>query len=135
MALIQKLARLDALKFSFAKNTEFALFFANDVGACSMYQPGFGLSIPVDLLPEYQLRGIFTEVLRQNGIFLFNISGVDLNAARKGFVNFDEADHNNQITEWELHQLLANRDYLKRTIFHNGRTEFKKQWLWKAVKS
>lgn len=135
MTLIQKLNRLNTLKFSFAKSTKHARAFAADVNACFMYLAGVGLGIPADLSAESQLRGVFLEVMRQNGIFLFNISGVDLNKGKKEFFNYEEVEANSQITEWELHQILVNSDYLKSTIFHNGKAQFKKRLLWKSVKS
>ncbi len=134
MALVHQLHKLTPLKFSFAKSTEHARSFAASVEACSMFLVGFGLGIPHHLSPENQLRGIFREVMRQNGVFLFNISGVDLLEADKGFESFEEADEKNQITEWELHQLLTNIDLLEKTIFHNGKTQFNQKLLWKSVR-
>jgi hypothetical protein len=134
MTLIERYQRLTSLKFSFAKNNEFAKAFAFDLDACSMYlYPGFGLGIPSYLSAENQLRGVFTEVVKLKGTFFFNISGVDLKKARKGFSNYDEAENNNQITEWELFMILTNKDYLKNTIFHNGKIQFKKRLLWKSI--
>jgi hypothetical protein len=54
--------------------------------------------------------------------------------ARKGFLDYSEAEDNNQITEWELFIILNNRDYLKKCIFHNGKVEFKKRVIWNSVK-
>ena len=96
--------------------------------------PGWGLGIPKISL-ENQIRAVFQIVLNQNGVFLFNISGVNLNKSRKGFLNFEEAENNNQITEWELFMILSNKDYLKNTIFHNGKVQFKKTILWKSITS
>lgn len=122
------------MKFCFAKDGPYAEQFARDIGACSMYiTPGFGLGIPTNLSPENQLRGVFREVIRAEGIFLFNINGVDLKRARKGFKNYSDAEGNNQITEWELFMVLTNKDYLKKCIFHNGKTEFKKRVIWKSI--
>src|SRR5687768_16680064 len=127
-SLVQKYRRLTCLKFCFAKDSPFAEQFAADIGACSMYiTPGFGLNIPTNLSPENQLWGIFNEVTKQHGIFLFNISGVDLKKSNRGFKNYLQAETNNQITEWELSIILTNRDYLKNCIFHNGKVQFKKQ--------
>jgi hypothetical protein len=53
--------------------------------------------------------------------------------ARQGFRNYDEAEYNNQITEWELSTVLSNNDYLKSCIFHNGKVQFKKRIIWNSV--
>ena len=121
-------------KFSFAKSTEYAKSFARECGAFSMYDSGFGLGIPANLSNENKLRGVFNQITNRNGVFLFNISGVNLKSAKKGFYDYEAAENNNQITEWELSMIMSNRDYLINCIFHNGRVEFKKQILWKAIK-
>ncbi len=133
MTLTQKFAKLTIVKFSFAKDSKFSSAFAKDCNALSMYQSGFGLNIPANLSSENQLRGVLREVTLQNGIFLFNLSGIDLNKAKKGFANYEEAENNNQITEWELFIVLTNKDYLKRSIFHNGKVQFKKKLIWKSI--
>lgn len=133
MTLTQKFNRITALKFSFSKSTEFSSSFARDCDASSMYDVGFGLGIPSYLSSENQLRAVFTQVVIQNGIFLFNISGVDLKKAEKGFTNYEEAEYNNQITEWELFMILNNKDYLKSCIFHNGKVQFKKRIIWNSI--
>ena len=134
MTLVEKFRSLTPIKFSFAKSTEFSEGFARDCGALSMFDAGFGLGIPSSLSDGDQLRGIFLQIMAINGIFLFNISGVNLKRARKGFNSYEEAEYNNQITEWELFMILTNPDYLKSCIFHNGKIEFKKRILWKAIK-
>jgi hypothetical protein len=98
-----------------------------------MYDNGYGLGIPAQLSAENQLRGVFREVSKEDGIFLFNISGVNLKQARTGFTRFELAQINNQLTEWELWIILNNKEYLKRCIFHNGSIVFKKRILWKSV--
>jgi hypothetical protein len=98
-----------------------------------MYDPGYGLGIDPKLTPENQLRSAFLLVNKQNGVLLFNISAVDLNEANKGFTDYSEAERNNQITEWELHMILKDKQYLQRSRFHNGKVEFKKIELWKAI--
>jgi hypothetical protein len=133
MTLIQKLSSITALKFSFSKSTEFSHVFARDCNALSMYDIGFGLGIPSNLSSENQLRSVFIEVILQKGIFLFNLSGVDLKKAMKGFSNYDEAEYNNEITEWELFMILRNKDYLKNCIFHNGKVQFKKRIIWNSI--
>lgn len=133
MSLVKKLSRIQRLKFSFSKSSEFSQAFANDCAAASMYDIGFGLGIPSYLSSESKLRAVFFRVINQNGIFLFNISGVDMKKAKKGFQNFEEAAHNNQITEWELYMILSNRDYIKNCIFHNGKVHFKKRIIWNSV--
>jgi hypothetical protein len=134
MSLIEKFQQINKPKFSFGKSTEFAPRFAIDIGAHSMYEDGFGLGIPDQLSGENQLRAIFVQINMNQGIFLFNISGVNLKRAKHGFESYDEAEQNNEITEWELSLILNNKDYLKRCIFHNGKVEFKRQKIWKAVK-
>lgn len=133
MTLIERFNKINFLKFAFAKSSEYSKAFAREINAYSMYDKGYGLSIPTNLSSENQLRGVFKEVIRQNGVFLFNLSGVDLNKARKGFANFEEAENNNQITEWELYIILSNTDYFKSTIFHNGKVQFKKRLIWKSI--
>ncbi len=133
MTLIQKFSSITALKFSFSKSTEFSETFAKDCDALSMYDEGFGLGIPSYLSPENKLRAVFHQVMLQGGVFLFNLSGVDMKKAMKGFSNYDEAEYNNQITEWELFMILSNKDYLKSCIFHNGKVQFKKRIIWSSV--
>lgn len=133
MILTEKFRRLTPKKFSFAKSSGYSEAFARDCNALSMYEPGFGLGIPSNLSSENKLRGIFNQITGANGIFLFNISGVNLSKGKKGFRNYDEAEYNNQITEWELSIILANKDYLKNCIFHNGKVQFKKTILWKSI--
>ena len=123
--MIERLQNLTCDKFSFGKNSEFFEAFCMNINAYSMYSPGFGYSIPDKLSMGDRLRAVFNYVNRYNGKFLFNISSVDIVAAMKGFGSFEEAAGNNMITEWELSVILQNDDYLKRTIFHNGFTEFK----------
>ena len=98
-----------------------------------MYDNGFGLGIPAYLSDENKLRAVFTLIIGINGLFLFNISGVNMIKARRGFSGFNEAEENNQVTEWELFMTLSNRDYLKNCIFHNGKVAFKKRILWKSI--
>jgi hypothetical protein len=121
--LLDKLSSVKEIKFSFGKSDEFHPLFSKRIGACSMYDPGFGLGIQ-DMSSENKLRAIFTSISSQNGIFVFNINGVDLLKAGNGFHDYDEAESNNFITEWELSVILKNDDYLKSTIFHNGKVEF-----------
>ena len=131
--LSEKLRRINRVKFSFGKNSKHSEDFAWECDACSMHTVGFGLGISTELSGENQLRGVFTRVMHLGGIFLFNISGVNLKRVNKGFANFDEAYDNNQVTEWELFMILSNRDYLKNCIFHNGKVQFKKRLLWKSI--
>jgi hypothetical protein len=134
MTLIQRFSKIEAVKFSFGKSTEYSEQFASDCSAFSMYDSnGFGLGIPLNFSNENKLRAVFTIIMEMNGIFLFNISGVNMIKARRGFSGFNEAEGNNQITEWELFMILSNKDYLKNCIFHNGKVAFKKRFLWKSV--
>ena len=117
MNLTAKLRRIPGIKFSFSKATEFSQAFARDCGACSMYDPGFGLGIPANFSSENKLRAVFQLVTNQGGTFLFNLSGVDMKKAKKGFSNYEEAEYRNQITEWELFMIITNRDFLKIVSF------------------
>lgn len=110
MTLTQKFSQIPHLKFSFSKSTEFSQTFARDCGALSMYDIGFGLGIPSNFSPENKLRAVFNQVMAQGGIFLFNLSSVDMKKAKKGFADYDEAEYNNQITEWELFMVLTNQE-------------------------
>jgi hypothetical protein len=134
MTLVQKFAGISSFKFSFSKSTDYSRAFARDCGAISMYDRGFGLNIPSNLSNENQLRAVFRLIMENNGVFLFNLSGVDMKKAKKGFRSYDEAEYNNQITEWELFNVLSNNDYLKSCIFHNGKVQFKKRIIWNSVK-
>lgn len=134
MTLTQTFSRIQVFKFSFSKSTEFSQAFAYDCGAASMYDHGFGLGISGVLSSENQLRAVFLQTINQGGIFLFNLSGVDMKKAIRGFVNYEEAEYSNQITEWELFMVISNKDYLKSCIFHNGKVQFKKRIIWKSVK-
>lgn len=134
MTLTAKLKKTSNLKFCFGKANAHSEVFARAVNGCSMYSGvGWGLAIPQYLSLENQIRGVFHEVIRQDGIFLFNISGVNLKKSITGFKNFEEAKNSNQITEWELSMILDNKDYLKNTIFHNGKIQFKKTSIWKSI--
>lgn len=88
-----------------------------------MFDSGYGLGISPAISPGNQILSIFAEINARGGIFIFNISGVDILKARAGFTSFEEAFDNNMITEWELSVILGNEDYLKITIFHNGKVE------------
>ena len=134
MTLTQKFKQIPRLKFSFSKSTEYSETFARDCGALSMYVLGFGLEIPSTISSENKLRAVFNQIMARSGIFLFNLSGVDIKKSMKGFSDFDKAEFNNQITEWELYMILKNKDYLKNCIFHNGKVEFKKRIIWNSVK-
>jgi hypothetical protein len=124
VTLVEKLQKIDRVKFSLGKSNEYHKAFSKFIGAYSMYENGFGLGISSILSPEYQIRGIFNS-MPENGIFVFNINGVDIIKASVGFRDFNEASENEMITEWELSMILKNYDYLCRTIFHNGKVEFK----------
>lgn len=134
MTLTQRFSQIQRLKFSFSKSTEFSQAFARDCGALSMYDPEFGLGIPSNFSSENKLRAVFNQTIAHGGIFLFNLSGVDMKKAKNGFSDYDEAEYNNQITEWELFMILGNKDYLKNCIFHNEKVEFKKRIIWNSVK-
>jgi len=134
MTLTQRFSQIQRLKFSFSKSTEFSQAFARDCGALSMYDPGFGLDIPSNFSSENKLRAVFNQTMAHGGIFLFNLSGVDMKKAKNGFSDYDEAEYNNQITEWALFMILGNKDYLKNCIFHNEKVEFKKRIIWNSVK-
>jgi hypothetical protein len=121
--MVERVRDKQVVKFSFGKQTEYFESFSKSVGAFCMYDEGYGLGIPDYLSLELKLRAVFMNVIRDGGIFLFNISGVDLNRARMGFSSFDEAFDNNLVTEWELSYILHNQDILDRTIFHNGVNE------------
>jgi hypothetical protein len=133
MTLVEKYNSMPQMKVAFAKDTGYAEAFAIQTGSHSMYLKGFGLSVSQYLSPEMQLRGVFTAIINNDGIFLFNISGVNLKRARKGFKTYQDAEENSLITEWELFIILSDSNYLKRTIFHNGKVEFKKTILWKSI--
>lgn len=133
MTLIERLNRIDVPKFSFGKSTEYAETFAKDCGAFSMYDDGYGLGISGNLAKGNQLRAVFLRIRQMDGVFLFNISGVNMRSAQRGFSTFEDAEGNNEITEWELFMILTNKDYLKSCIFHNGRIAFKKTILWKSI--
>ena len=111
--LSEKLRQINRVKFAFGKNNKHSMDFARECGDYSMYTAGFGLGISSELSSENQLRGVFTRIMHLGGIFLFNISGVNLKRANSGFANFDEAYDNNQVTEWELFMVLRDKDYLK----------------------
>jgi hypothetical protein len=123
--MIERIFKLNCDKFSFGKNSEFFEMFCKNINAFSMFTNGFGFDIPETFSMENKLRAVFRYINLSNGRFIFNISGVDIISAIKGFENFDVAFGNNMITEWELSVILENEDYYNKTIFHNGFTEFK----------
>jgi hypothetical protein len=121
----KKLRLLNIVKFSFGKQSEHFKIFNDYILAYDMYTPGYGFSIPEYWELDKKIRAVLMSVYKLDGIFLFNISGVDIVRSMKGFSSFDEADGNNLITEWELSIILSEPDYKFKTIFHNGITEFK----------
>ena len=133
MTLVNKLKNIQTIKFSFGKATEFHEIFSDQINAFSMYTDNYGLGIPNNFTPENQLRAVFTTTHAQNGIFVFNISGVNLNAARKGFKSFNDAYSKNMVTEWELATIIKDKAYLKKTIFHNGIVEFRQVYNFKLL--
>lgn len=135
MTLIERFRKIDRPKFSFGKNTEYAPGFAKACDAMSMYDDGYGLQIPDNLSDGNKLRAVFLRIMGLGGLFLFNISGVDMIRARRGPLSFEDAEANNQITEWELSMILGNADYIKNCIFHNGKVLFKKTILWKSIQA
>jgi hypothetical protein len=121
--MLEKYRNNGKLKFSFGKATEFSHTWAKNMNASCMFDDNFGLSIPDYLSLESKLRGVFNIIMKENGLFLFNLSGVNLLAAKKGFTNFDEAYASSMITEWELNMIVSHQDYILNTIFHNGSNE------------
>lgn len=119
MLLIEKLKSIDRIKFSFGKNDEYLILFSREINACSMHDEGFGIGVPREFSPENKLRAVFTTINKENGVFVFNINGVDLAKAKRGFADYDEAYGNNMITECELSVILSNEEYIQRTVFHN----------------
>ena len=132
MTLIEKIKRIEAPIVSFGKNTEFAEAFADEIEARSMYN-GFKLNLTKYMPGEYKIRAAFVATARENGFFIFNINWVNLKAARKGFTSYLDAENDNMITEWELSEIIKNKDYLKKTIFHNGKVEFKQNKNFKLL--
>jgi hypothetical protein len=108
MTLVERIRRIQTPKFSFGKKTEYAETFARDCGAFSMFDNNYGLGIPDILSKGNQLRAVFFRISQMNGVFLFNISGVNMIRARRGFETFEDAEGNNEITEWELFMILTN---------------------------
>lgn len=135
MTIIEKLQLINDVKFSFGKQHLALQEFSRKAVSCSMFDPGLGLGISPQLSGENQLRGVFIQIIKLKGFFTFNINGVNLERARSGFTDYEEAESNNMITEWELWMIINNTDYLKRTIFHNQVIEIQKikngiQFLW-----
>ena len=125
MGLIEELKSVDRVKFSFGKADEYFEAFSQNINASCMFDMVHKLSIPVSLSDENKLWMVFKLINAEDGLFIFNINGVDLHKAKFGFGNgFTEASSNFCITEWELSILLNNHDYLQRTIFHNGKVKF-----------
>ena len=125
MGLIERIKEIE-LTFSFGKAGDYHKAFCKATKSLSMYDNGLGLGIPSTMNPGNQLRAVFYQINAQNGTFVFNISGVDIERSLNGFDSYEDAFDNNFITEWELWMILSNSDYLDRTIFHNGKTEFSK---------
>ncbi|MEP6735148.1 MAG: hypothetical protein ABJA70_06490 [Chryseolinea sp.] len=135
MTLSEKYGKLKGVKFSVSKRSKFAENFARASGAFSMFDDGFGLGIAFDLSAEDKLRAVFLETIKREGKFLFNLSGVDLLQAKRGFASYKDADESYQITEWEFFMILTNNEYLKNCIFHNGKVEFKKRLILRAIRA
>ncbi len=133
MTLVERFRRIQTTKFAFGKNTVFAKDFARACGAFSMHDTGYGLGLPNYLSAGDRLRAVFFNINQLDGVFLFNISGVNLKRAERVIWPFQDAYNNSEITEWELFMIRSNKDYLKRCIFHNGKVAFKKRILWKSI--
>ena len=133
MALVHKFKAFTH-KLCLGKNDDFFRLFAFSKDSYHMHRSGFGLGIDPHLSPENKLRAAFALILALEGKILFNINGVDMKRAKRGFSGFDEAYENDFITEWELYIILTTKPYLKISIFHNGKVEFKKTILWRSVR-
>jgi hypothetical protein len=121
---IEQLSKLEKVKLSLGKKAALLFQFSKSVSAISMADMNAKLDILNDLSPANQLLRAFTIINEKDGVIIFNLSGVDIEKSKTGFNSYDEASDNNMITEWELSIILKNEDYLKRTIFHNGKVEF-----------
>ena len=125
MNLVDELRAIQELKFSFGKANERQEIFCAQIEANSMFmQNGWGLNIPDNYPDEMKIRAIFPIIYRAGGIFIFNITSVDLKAAKDGFYDWDDALDKSKITEWELNYIIWDVNYLNRTIFHNGSVIF-----------
>lgn len=123
--MTERMRNSKKLKFSFGKNTDYFHTMSRNFNAFCWHDPGYGLGIPDYLDLENKIWGVMKAILDSDGIFLFNIAGVNIKLAQKGFANFEDAYGNNFVTEWELSIILKNNDYFMRTIFHNGVHEFR----------
>jgi hypothetical protein len=133
MTSVERIRKIQAPKFSFGKNTVFARDFAIACGAFSMYDAGYGLGLPKYLSGGDRLRAVFLQISQMDGVFLFNISGVNLKRASRDSWTFQEAEQNSEITEWELFMIWSDIHYRKRCTFHNGKVAFKKRSLWNSI--
>jgi hypothetical protein len=93
--------------------------------AYHMFKEGFGLGIPKVLTPANQIIQAMYQTLKEGKKIAFDIKEVSLDAAKKGFKNFDEASDYEKITEWELSKILRDKDLYENTIFHQNGKEVK----------
>lgn len=115
---------IEKFKVSLGKNTKYLQFFSKEIGAYCMHDKGFGCSAPSYLSMKNKLEFVFMHTAISDGMFFFNLSGVDIIAASCKASDFNYASGHNLITEWELSVILSDEKYWNKTIFHNGITVF-----------
>jgi RHS repeat-associated protein len=72
-------------------------------------------------------RQALNKTIEGGGKIVFRLDGVDIEAAKKGFIDFTEAKRAvnengtlGKITEWELSQIIRNDNWFQNTVFMRG---------------
>lgn len=76
-----------------------------------------------------QFFEVLNQISRSGGKIFFDLDRVNIDLAKKGVGTFLEAAENKLVTEWELHQILNSKDFLKNTIFHENGIELTAEQL------
>jgi RHS repeat-associated protein len=84
----------------------------------SMFKEGFGLGIPKVFSPSNQIIQAMYQTVKEGKQIAFDITDVNIEAAKNGFESFSDADRLGNITEWELSKILRDKDLFNNTIFH-----------------
>lgn len=90
-----------------------------------MFKDGFGLGIPSVLAPSNKIMQAMYQTLKEGKQIAFDVTGVSLDAAKKGFKSFDEASNLEKITEWELSKIIRDKELFENTLFHQNGKEVK----------
>lgn len=93
--------------------------------AYHMFKEGFGLGVPSSLSQSNQLLQAMYATMKEGKKIAFDVTDVSIDAAKRGFAAYADADAARQVTEWELSKILRDKELFENTIFHEGGKEVK----------